>query len=105
MELVNKVSSRLAAMTPEEMMLLLVILCLLMVLMMGVSLLVLHRRTRRAEAQVQTLSNGVSEQLAAADVRSRESREQSQREMSEAMQPVNDSMMRMMGEMTRTQQG
>lgn len=105
MEIVNKVTERLAAMTPEEMMLLLVVLCLLLVVMMGVSLLILHKRTRRAEKQVQSLSAGVSEQLAAADLRSREGREQTQREMSEAMQAVNDSMMRMMGEMTRTQQG
>ena len=54
---------------------------------------------------MKTLSEGVSEQLAAADVRSREGREQTQREVSEAMQAVNDSMLRMMGEMTRTQQG
>ena len=54
------------------MMLCLIVLCLLLVVMMGVSLLILHRRTRRAERQVKTLSEGVSEQLAAADVRSRE---------------------------------
>ena len=105
MEMINQVRQRLMELTGEQMMLLLIVLCLLLVVMMGVSLLILSRRTRRAEEQVKTLAGGVSEQLAAADLRSREGREQTQREMSEAMQAVNDSMMRMMGEMTRTQQG
>jgi len=105
MEIVARVREAAAGLTAQQMMLCLIILCLLLVVMMGLSLLILHRRTRRAEQQVRTLSTGVSEQLAAADVRSREGREQAQREMSEAMQAVNDSMMRMMGEMTRTQQG
>ena len=105
MEIVNRVRNAAASLTAQQMMLVLVALCLVLVVMMGVSLLILHRRTRRAERQVKTLSEGVSEQLAAADVRSREGREQTQREVSEAMQAVNDSMLRMMGEMTRTQQG
>ena len=105
MEIVNRVRNAAASLTAQQMMLVLVALCLALVVMMGVSLLILHRRTRRAERQVKTLSEGVSEQLAAADVRSREGREQTQREVSEAMQAVNDSMLRMMGEMTRTQQG
>ena len=105
MEIVNRVQNAAASLTAQQMMLVLVALCLVLVVMMGVSLLILHRRTRRAERQVKTLSEGVSEQLAAADVRSREGREQTQREVSEAMQAVNDSMLRMMGEMTRTQQG
>ena len=105
MEIVNRVQNAAASLTAQQMMLVLVALCLALVVMMGVSLLILHRRTRRAERQVKTLSEGVSEQLAAADVRSREGREQTQREVSEAMQAVNDSMLRMMGEMTRTQQG
>ena len=105
MEIVNRVRNAAASLTAQQMMLVLVALCLALVVMMGVSLLILHRRTRRAERQVKTLSEGVSEQLAAVDVRSREGREQTQREVSEAMQAVNDSMLRMMGEMTRTQQG
>ena len=105
MEIVNRVRNAATSLGAQQMMLVLVALCLLLVVMMGVSLLILHRRTRRAERQVKTLSEGVSEQLAAADVRSREGREQTQREVSEAMQAVNDSMLRMMGEMTRTQQG
>ena len=105
METVSRIRDAAAALSSQQMMLCLIVLCLLLVVMMGVSLLILHRRTRRAERQVKTLSEGVSEQLAAADVRSREGREQTQREVSEAMQAVGDSMMRMMDEMTRTQQG
>ena len=105
MEFVNKVSQRIGLLTTEQMMLCLVALCLLLVVMMGLSLLILHRRTRRAEQQVKTLSDGVGEQLAAAEAISRESRETSKREMNEAMQQVNDSMIHMMGEITRTQQG
>ena len=105
METISRIRDAAASLSEQQVMLLLVALCLLLVVMMGLSLLILHRRTRRAERQVKTLSEGVSEQLAAADVRSREGREQTQREVSEAMQAVNDSMLRMMGEMTRTQQG
>ena len=105
MEFLNKIMERIAAMTAEQMMLCLIALCLLLVVMMGVSLLILNKRTRRAEAQVKTLSDGVSEQLAAAESLSREGRETSKREISEAMQQVNDSMLHMMGEITRTQQG
>ena len=105
MEIVSRIRDAAASLTAQQMMLVLVALCLALVVMMGISLLILHRRTRRAERQVKTLSEGVSEQLAAADVRSREGREQTQREVSEAMQAVGDSMLRMMGEMTRTQQG
>lgn len=105
MEIMSRIREFTADLTAQQMMLCLIILCLLLVVMMGISLLILHKRTRRAEEQVRTLSSGVSDQLAAADVRNREGREQAQREMSEAMQAVNESMMRMMGEMTRTQQG
>ena len=105
MEIVSWIRNAATSLGAQQMMLVLVALCLLLVVMLGVSLLILHRRTRRAERQVKPLSEGVSEQLAAADVRSREGREQTQREVSEAMQAVNDSMLRMMGEMTRTQQG
>lgn len=105
MEYLVKIQTWVSALTEQQMMLFLVLLCLLLVLLMGISLLILNRRTRRAEHRVETISSNVSEQLAVADLRSREEREQSQREMSEAMQSVNDSMLRMMGEMTRTQQG
>jgi len=105
MEFVSKVSQQLAQLTTEQMMLCLIALCLLLVVMMGLSLLILHKRTRRAEDQVKTLSDGVGQQLAAAEAITRENRETSKREMNEAMQQVNDSMLHMMGEITRTQQG
>jgi uncharacterized protein YjeT (DUF2065 family) len=105
MEFVHRVSERLAQMSTEQMMLLLIAMCLLLVVMMGLSLLILHKRTRRAEEQVKTLSDGVGQQLAAAEAITRENRETSKREMNEAMQQVNDSMLHMMGEITRTQQG
>ena len=105
MEFVHEVSRKLAQLTTEQMMLCLIIMCLLLVVMMGLSLLILHKRTRRAEEQVKTLSDGVGQQLAAAEAITRESRETSKREMNEAMQQVNDSMLHMMGEITRTQQG
>ena len=105
MEFVHEVSRKLAQLTTEQMMLCLIALCLLLVVMMGLSLLILHKRTKRAEEQVKTLSDGVGQQLAAAEAITRENRETSKREMNEAMQQVNDSMLHMMGEITRTQQG
>lgn len=83
----------------------LLLVCLLLVVLMLAALMLLHRRTRQAERQVQEMGRSVSEQLAAADERSRENSQLQQREISEAMQSVSDSMVRMMGEMTRTQQG
>ena len=83
----------------------LLISCIVLVFAMLAALFLLHRRTRRAEKQMEEMGRSVCEQLAAAGERSRESSEQQQREISEAMQSVSDSMVRMMGEMTRTQQG
>ena len=104
MESVNKVLEWLSALTAEQLLLGLIAMCLVLVAMMGLSLILLTRRTKRAEQQVKSLSDGVSEQLAAAETVSREGREASKREMNEAMQQVNDSMLHMMGEITRTQQ-
>lgn len=83
----------------------LLLVCLVLVVMMLAALMLLHRRTKQAERQVQEMGRSVTEQLAAADERSRENSQNQQREISEAMQSVSDSMVRMMGEMTRTQQG
>ena len=94
-----------AALSAEQMMLILIALCLVLVMMMGIALLTLHARTRRAEKQVEKISGDVAGQLSASQDAARESREASQRDLSEAMNAVSDSMMRMMGEMTRTQQG
>ena len=81
------------------------LLCLLLVLLMLLALLLLYRRTQQAERRVREMTRSVSDQLAAADERARENGERAQREYGEAMQSVSDSIVRMMGEMTRTQQG
>ena len=60
MEIVSWIRNAATSLGAQQMMLVLVALCLLLVVMMGVSLLILHRRTRRAERQVKTLSEGVS---------------------------------------------
>ena len=51
------------------------------------------------------MAAAVQEKLAQADEAGRENSAQARKELSETVQSVNDSMMRMMGEMTRTQQG
>ena len=102
MELLHEMSAFFAGLNEQQMML---ALCLFLVLMMLMALLLMHRRTKQAERNVREMAQEISEQLAMADARSRESNEKTQREYSEAMQAVNDSVVRMMGEMTRTQQG
>lgn len=102
MELLQKVSILFSNMDSSQTMLLL---CLLLVLLMLIALVLLHRRTKQAEQSVQEMTKEIAQQLAMADARSRENSEKTQREYSEAMQTVNDSVVRMMGEMTRTQQG
>ena len=102
MELLQKVSILFSNMDSSQTMLLL---CLLLVLLMLIALVLLHRRTKQAEQSVQEMTKEIAQQLAIADARSRENSEKTQREYSEAMQTVNDSVVRMMGEMTRTQQG
>ena len=105
MEMIDRAREQLSQMSVEQGMLLLVAMCLLLVVLLLLCLLMLQRRTRQAEKRLAELSAGVTEQLAAAGARTQEERQQSQRELSEAMQSVNDSMLRMMGEITRTQQG
>ena len=102
MELLQEVSALFEGMNTQQTMLML---CLLLVLLMLVALVLLHRRTKQAEQSVQAMTKEITEQLAMSDARSREASEKTQREYSEAMQAVNDSVVRMMGEMTRTQQG
>ena len=103
--LFDSVWTRISMLSAEQLMLILVALCLVLVVLMGIALLTLHSRTKRAERQVEKISGDVSGQLSATQEAARESREASARELSEAMATVNDSMMRMLGEMTRTQQG
>ena len=102
MELLQRVSEQLEGMGTQQTMLML---CLLLVLLMLIALVLLHRRTKQAEESVREMTREITEQLAVSDARSRETNERTQREYSEAMQAVNDSVVRMMGEMTRTQQG
>lgn len=101
----NSIMGRVSLLTTEQIMLILVALCLLLVVLMGAALLVLHARTHRAEQRVEEISCDVVGQLANSQDDARESRAVAQRELSEALANVNDSMVRMMGEMTRTQQG
>ena len=102
MEMLNRVKTALLAMNMQEA---LVALCLVLVGLMLIALLLMHRCTQQAERHVREMTKTVSDQLAAADERAKESSDRQQREYSEAMQSVSDSMMRMMGEITRTQQG
>lgn len=92
-------------MTAEQMTLVLVLLCLLLVLLMAAALLIFARRAKKAENQVDQLSAEIREQLTASGEIASQGRDAARQEISEAMQSVSDSMLRMMGEMTRTQQG
>ncbi len=102
MEMLTQIKATLLALDAQQGM---ILLCLLMVGLMLIALLLMHRRTAQAERHVSQLTDTVTQQLQAADERARENGERQQREYSEAMQSVSDSMVRMMGEMTRTQQG
>jgi len=102
MEMLSKVKQAVSAMDAQQTML---AMCVILVVLMMAALILMHRRTSRAERRVSEMTKAVSDHLAAADERAKESSEKVQREYSEAMQSVSDSMVRMMGEMTRTQQG
>ncbi len=102
MEMLQMVSAVVSGMNTQQTML---TLCFLLVLLMLVALLLMHRRTRQAEKSVREMAQEIAQQLAMSDARNRETAEKTQREYGEAMQAVNDSVVRMMGEMTRTQQG
>ncbi|MBQ2990280.1 MAG: DNA recombination protein RmuC [Clostridia bacterium] len=102
MDMLTTVKQAVSALDAQQV---LIFLCVLLVNLVLVALLLLSSRTRRAERQMKEMTKTVSERLDAADEREREGRERRQREYSETMQSVSDSMMRMMGEMTRTQQG
>jgi len=102
MNMLTEIKNHIAVMEPQQA---LAALSLILVLLMLVALLLMHRRTKQAEAHVREMTKAVSEQLSAVSEQTKLSSERTQREYSEAMQSVSDSMMRMMGEMTRTQQG
>ena len=105
MGIVSAVKSALAGVSMEQAMLALLALCLLLVVLMGAALLVMSRRSSRAEKKMRVLSEEAARQLASAEELTAQSSENARREIDRAMQSVSDSMLRMMGEMTRTQQG
>ena len=105
MEVFERMRASFTHLSIVQVMMLLVVMCLFLVVMLLLCLLALQRRTRDAEKRFADLSAGVTEQLAAVGSRTQEERQETKRELSEAMQNVNDSMLRMMGEITRTQQG
>ena len=104
-EFMEMVGGLLASLSAQQMMLILVALCLALVLLMAIALLISGRRAGRAERHVKELSEKLTQELEAAQSDRLESSRAAQKEISDAMQAVGDSMVRMMGEMTRTQQG
>lgn len=102
MEMPEKVSQFLSQLDPQQTLL---AACLLLVLLMLLALVLMHRRTKQAEESVREMTKEIAEQLALSDARAQEDKAARQREYSEAVQAMNDSVVRMMGEMTRTQQG
>lgn len=105
MHQLNSILGCISLLTAEQMMLILVALCLMLVALMGAALLMLHARTRRAEQKVEQLSGNIVGQLAESQEEVRRSCAATRREMHEALASINDSMVRMIEEMTRTQQG
>lgn len=95
----------LSSVSVEQVMMVLVVLCLALVVIMLMALLMLHKRSGQAEKQSKELSAAVAERLSAADERAKASGESARQEMNDAMQAVNETVARLMGEMTRTQQG
>lgn len=105
MEMLSALRERLALLGERQMMLVLVAMCLVLVALLLLCLLILHRRTRQAEKRLSELSSSVAERLEASGAATKEERQEARRELSDAMQSMNDSMLRMLGEITRTQQG
>lgn len=101
----NTIAGMLASLTAQQMMLALVALCLVLVLLMALALMAMLKRSRRADRRVEELSREIAQRLEAGEEAARVSSQSVSAQIGDAMQNVNDSMMRMMGEMTRTQQG
>lgn len=101
----NTIAGMLASLTAQQMMLALVALCLVLVLLMALALVAMLKRSRRADRRVEELSREIAQKLEAGEEAARVSSQSVSAQIGDAMQNVNDSMMRMMGEMTRTQQG
>lgn len=101
----NMIAGMFASLTAQQMMLVLVALCLVLVLLMALALVAMLKRSRRADRRVEELSREIAQKLEAGEEAARVSSQSVSAQIGDAMQNVNDSMMRMMGEMTRTQQG
>lgn len=82
-----------------------VMVCLALVLMMVITLILMYRRSAAAEKQAKEMAAIVQEKLSQTSEAERVNEEQARREIGETVRNVNDSLVRMMGEMTRTQQG
>ena len=82
-----------------------VMVCLALVLMMVITLILMYRRSAAAEKQAKEMAAIVQEKLSQTSEAERINEEQARREIGETVRNVNDSLVRMMGEMTRTQQG
>ena len=89
----------------QQMLYALIILCLLLVILMLIAVFVQNKRAKVAESQAKNMTLFVQERLDLAAKQSEQSDKTAREELGAAMQSVNDAMMRMMGEMTRTQQG
>ena len=82
-----------------------VMVCLALVLMMVITLILMYRRSAAAEKQAKEMAAIVQEKLSQTSEAERINEEQARREIGETVRNINDSLVRMMGEMTRTQQG
>ena len=89
----------------QQMLYALIILCLLLVILMLIAVFVQNKRAKVAESQAKNMTLFVQERLDLAAKQAEQSDKTARDELGAAMQSVNDTMMRMMGEMTRTQQG
>ena len=89
----------------QQMLYALIILCLLLVILMLIAVFVQNKRAKVAESQAKNMTLFVQERLDLAAKQAEQSDKTAREELGAAMQSVNDAMMRMMGEMTRTQQG
>ena len=105
MGIVDAAQAALAGFGMEQAVLVLVALCLLLVVLMGAALVMLGRRSRRAEEKLHALTMEAAQQLTSVEELAEQSSSSIRQEVDRAMQGVSESMLRMMGEITRTQQG
>lgn len=101
----SDISALFARLGERQLMLVLVAMCLALVVLLLVCLLILQRRTRQAEKKLGEVSGSVAEQLSTSGELAKEERQQTRKELDDAMQTMNDAMVRLLGEITRIQQG